>query len=287
MHSAAGRLLGYVVVHRASAVTGTWGGMSVSARLSLSDVCTLARATTLQLALFAIRRGSHHCLVSVPEGATEREQSSQQRGFLEALQPLVAAGLCHIVFTSTDDSLDPPLARRGLAASAAATALVGLEHLGIEPTRATVALHGPTRAGHDAVAALVHHGLRLVAEGDEALKAGVDVALIGGALQAISLREARAARARVLVTLAPTAVTPAARRTLHERGIVLIPDTVAAGGLFVAIDRRSRGLDEREAIAQSFAEADARCRRLLLEPSPRPGEPLAAPQPAGVTSLRG
>ena len=97
VHAESGRFLGYVVVDRA--VPGrTWGGLTVCDDLSLAEACLLARATTRQLAVFDLSPGSHHCVVSVGRDSSGDERATTREQYLAALEPLVEAGLCRIVF---------------------------------------------------------------------------------------------------------------------------------------------------------------------------------------------
>lgn len=274
VHSSSGALLGYAVVDRA-APGRTWGGMTIADHLSLSDVCRLARGTTLQIDLFSIRAGSHHCLVSVAEDAVEAERLRRREEYLESIRPLVERGLCSVLFTTVADAIEASLAGRGLVESATAATLAALEHLDSDVARATIALYRPTDTARDVAAALVERGLRLVTEGDQALHADADVVLVGAPLWSLGLREARAVRRVTLVALGDTAVAPTTERRLHERGVLFVPDAIAAAGRLLVVDLRARGLDERTAMART-SDTVRRLTREVLESAAQRDEPVAA-----------
>ena len=274
VHSRERQLLGYLVINRA--VSGaTWGGMTVASDLTLDDALDLARATDAQIRLFGLHRGTHHGLVVVDARATPRERAEHTDRYLSALLELVRQGYCRIAFTSSERSLEPRLAARGAAGSAAASILAALEHAGEEPSLATIAIHEPTPLATEAAAAAVERGLRLTTVGDGALSADVDVLLVGGARWRARPEEVRAIRAGIVVSLAPVTVGPDAERRLHERGIVLIPYALSGAGLIFALDLRARGLTERSALARTSAMAYDRARELLTE-STLTGESLPA-----------
>ena len=274
VHAPAGEFLGYAVIDRATPRTA-WGAMTICEHLSLEDACSLARSTTLQLALFSIRAGSHHCLMCVADDASEGERSAYRRAYADALRPLVEAGLCRIIFTSEHGRSEPRLARDGMSASAAASALATLEYLRIDPTSATAALYRPGELGRDLRDELVERGVRFLAEGDEALTAGADLVLVDGSPWSLRPHEAVAIRAKAVISLAPVAVSVAAERRLHARGIVLVPETLAAAGAVLAADFAARGRDDAAAVARTFSAVDDRF-RALARLSLRRRQPLAA-----------
>jgi len=273
VHAADGELLGYTVVSRAEAGS-TWGGMTISDRLSLGDALLLSRATALQLDLFGLGRGAHHCLVVTPAGSTARARRAQARAFSAALAPLFDAGLCTITHTSDPDSLQPPATRNALVASLAAVTTAALAHLGRDAASATVAVHEPSPLTRAALPALTERGLRVLVEGDGAWTAGADIVVTGAPVCSLTVEEARAVRAKAVVATGAVAAAPAAENLLHERHIVFVPDALAGAGAVVAAALGVDGVRGRAVLEATFDIVRAELAQ-LLERTLAEGRPLA------------
>ncbi len=274
VHGATGEPLGYAVVDRTLGRAGSWGGLTINPGEQLESVIAQALTTALEIRLFGLKRGSHHCALIAADGLGKRTGAARRREFLDALRPLIDAGICHIVYTRNGNDVEPQLPRQGLIASIAATTLATLEHLQIDRSRASVAVYRPERWAEDAVGRLAEFGLRPLATDSVALATPADVLLLGPSTGSLGLEESNAVRASVLVPLGRLTVTRAAVRRLHERGVVLIPEALAAGGLLVGTDLRARGLDERSALHRTFSTVQDRTRALLGEAT-RSREPLS------------
>ncbi len=99
VHGLSGRLVGYIAIDQ-TRPGGTWGGMTISHELSLADALVLASRTAVALQLFGIPRSAHHCLIVVEPKAGTRERRAQAREYVDALRPIVKAGMCTIVYTN-------------------------------------------------------------------------------------------------------------------------------------------------------------------------------------------
>jgi hypothetical protein len=273
VHSRTSRLLGYCVVDRIAA-GGAFGGLTIASDLGLPDVVRLARVTALQLRLLELRSASHHCLELVEEKSDAATRSTCHDDYLDALRPLVGARLCAITHTLDRGKLEPRMAREGLSASAAAATLAALAHVGVAAERATVALHRPDDAACASAKLIAQQGPRIV-EGDLPLAADADVVLAGAPLAPLERADAGAIQARVIVALGTTSLPASLERHLHEREIVFVPDVLARAGIPLALDLRSRGLDERSAVARTFTTIDERA-RVLLARAAAAGAPLSA-----------
>jgi hypothetical protein len=272
IHSRDGEGLGYAVVDRSSPGPA-WGSASVSGGCSVTEACHLARATTLQLDLYGLRRGAHHCLVNAVAGEAN---GSPVAGFLDTVEPLTQAGIIQIVSPYVDEGV-ADLAAKGLAASATAVVLVVLEHLGIDPSSASVASFRPGSAGRPVMDELVRHGVHHVTRGRAALVTEVDVLIVGAPLWSLGMSTAMTLRARAVVALAPVLATLASQQKLHERRVLFVPEALAAGGRYVALELHDHDhdIDETAAAARTFALAGERCRE-MLRTATRRREMLAA-----------
>jgi hypothetical protein len=261
VHSATGQHLGFVVVDRARP-GASWGALLVASDLSIDDACLLARATTLQLGLFSVPRGSCHFLFTGGDGP-RRVHRAERRAFLEALRPLTHQELCRVVLEDGATGLRPPIARRGLIASAIAATTTALDYSGRSVRGSTLALHCRTPVAREIAAALVDQGLRLLADGDDRLAAEADVVLVGAPFWTLEASDASIVRARVLVALGATRSSLVAEEALHERGVLFVPDAVAAGGRLLALHLMEGGAAEKEALVQTAGVASERLAEIL------------------------
>jgi hypothetical protein len=284
VHSTDGDLLGYQVIDR-SLPRPPLGGLTIGTDETLETAVRLARLTTHQLRLFGIARGSHHNLLLAQAGADATVLARLRQEYVTAVEPIVRARLCQTLFVVSGEEIQPELAGRAAALSAAAAGLTALEHLGVEPTRATVAAESPrSAAALDAARELVRRGVR------PAMRKRPDLLVLSS--------PATGGETDALVVLDVSGPTTPGRsdQQLHDAGVVLVPPTIARAGLPIAVDLRSRGLSEREALAETFRCVRARTRALLdesdvtgdslgtvtrsrtLPPQPLPGE--SEPTPA-------
>jgi hypothetical protein len=261
VHSTAGELLGYSVIDR-SLPRPPLGGLTIGESETLETAVRVARLTTHQLRLFGIGRGSHHNLLLVPAGADATELARLRQEYITAVQPIVQARLCQTLFTLCGDAIEPELARRGAALSAAAAGLTALEYLGLEPTRATVAADAST-AALDAARELVRRGVR------PAMREAPDLVVLG------SPPTGEETEASVVLDVSGPASSGRSEDQLHEAGVVLVPTALAGAGLPIAVDLRSRGLGERAVLAETFKRVRVRTRE-LLEETDATGDSLAA-----------
>ncbi len=274
VHSRTDSLLGYVVIDRAAAARSI-GGLTLAHDLDLEDVVQLASAATLQVRFLGLAAGACHGLVLVEEKTAGGRLRDRLEDFTDALRPLVSAGLCAITYTVHGTRLEPRLAREGLAASTAAAAVSVLRHLGIAQGRATVAVDRPSLAERECLPALAERGLRVVAEGGGALTARADVLIVSRPHWTLDEVAASAIQARSIVTTGRASLTAAVERNLDERRILFVPGTVAGGGILLALDLRSRGLDERTTIVRTFAAVEERA-AAVLQAAASSGRPLSA-----------
>jgi hypothetical protein len=259
VHGQAGKQLGYAVL-RLGRSGKLWGGLTLSSELALPDVRVLAWRTELQLASVGLDRGGHHCLLSVSRCAAPDYQAPLVAEFDEALRPLYRDGTCEIVFTERR-TLEPPMVADAFRACAVAATLAAMENAGLEPRRATVALHRPQQAGTEVMDALTSEGLTPVRPEYPAVSTPVDVLLLDGTPQTLSVAEAYAVRARVLIALGAVMPSAAAMSRLEDRHIVLVSDTWTGAGRFLALDAIRRGLDPDVAIGQAAATIREEVRR--------------------------
>jgi hypothetical protein len=261
VHGGAGDQLGYAAL-RLGTGGGSWGGLSLSTGLGLPDVRVLAWRTELQLAAVGIERGSHHCALSVAPDADAGARAARAVEFARAMQPLFEDGLCEVVFTH-DATLEPPVVAAAFRRCAVSATLAAVEHAGLERRRATVAIHQPARSGDDVVRALTSYGLTPVSYERAPLSTAADVLLLDGNPRSMTISDAHAVRARVIVALTPTLPSAAAMRRLSDRRITLVPDTVIGAGRFLALDLCRRGLGLEAAVRRAGAVADEHIHRLL------------------------
>lgn len=273
VHATDGSALGYAVMDRLI-VGRTWGGITSSEHGTIEEACSLARAATLQMGLHDLRTGSHHCLLSLPVGTDARVHAMRREEFLAALRPLTANGLCTIMYGGKGDGSTGMVARRGLAASASTAVLFALEQLRIERTSATIACPQRTRDVEDVIHALADYGVLTLG----ATHTSADVALLDCPAE-LEPAEVRRLRARAIVPLRPLRLSHGLARSLHECGVLVIPDTAAAAGRFVALDLCDQGLDLESAVRLTCASTRERLRDLLGHGSaagPSLGETLRA-----------
>jgi hypothetical protein len=274
VHASGGDLLGFTAI-RIGTSASVWGGLSVSDRLTVQDVRTIACAATRQLAAFSIPHGGHHCVLTIPAAASVLERARRREQYREALEELSGSRPFRVLFTHDDDELSPTLARSGFVASAAAATLAAVDHLGLERSEATIGIHKPGKLGLEVIAALMQRGLARVDSRTDSLTTRASVLLVDGPLWRVGVREAHAIRAPIVVALATLVTTDAAERRLHDRRLTLVPDTLTGAGRFLAFDFRSKGLDAGSAVERSFSAVEERARALLTAAS-RQGEPLLA-----------
>jgi hypothetical protein len=257
VHSRGGDFLGYFVADRTLG-DSTWGGMTIGPQVALFPTVARARSTTLQLETFGIQRGSHACGLVMDRRMTASEREERREAFLDAIRPIVAVGLCRIVYT-VDGDLKPDLAQSGLGASASAAVLAALDRLDVEVTRATVTVAGHRPAAIGVARACGDCGMRVRL--DASSRDETDVLLVdaeGGALDADAAADVGA---RVVVALDANAVTVGARERLEERGTLVVSETLATAGALIAVDLRARGLSEDGAVARTFSLVADRARR--------------------------
>ena len=272
VHSSSGDVLGYAVVDHA--VPGaTRGGLTVSPELSLTDAVVRARARTLQLRLCGLPGGAHHCVFTHASAGTSR--TAARRAFLDGLAPLAAAGLCDVVFTEDERGARPPLAHGSLVASVTATALSVLEHLAVEPAQATFVLRDPSPAARETALALAELGARELGGPDGTGAEDIDLALVDGPPRPVRLGDPLLVRARAIVLMTTSVPTAAAEAVLDDRGVIVVPETLATAGRTVALDLLERGLDKRSALLRSTARVRRLTTSLLLIAHER-REPLMA-----------
>ncbi len=153
----------------------------------------------------------------------------------------------------------------------AAAALAVLDHLGIPPAGARVAVQGCGQVGQGAALVLARHGVRITAAGDAektlADPSGIDLRIIASAGRSgllpasgtclprddvlatacdvllataiegsISRDNAHRLRCRAVVPGANLAVTPEAERMLAARNVLVVPDFVAGCGGSLAME---------------------------------------------------
>jgi hypothetical protein len=198
--------------------------------------------------------------VTVSRESAATVRSDQIRAFIDALLPLIEAGLCRIVEGEGAPRDDRELALDGTAASACATTLATLRHLSLDASRARVAVHCPGRLGTRVARRLAEYGLRRCGD-EDGLQSETDVLVVDGDYWASEADEA--IRARVVVPLCATEMAAAAAARLHRRGVLVVPQALAAGGGLVAVDLWMRGLDRRDAVGRAFLAAEERMHALL------------------------
>ncbi len=98
--------------------------------------------------------------------------------------------------------------------------------------------------------------------------------VVGGQICSFDSDEARALRAKIVVALGASTVPPAVVKIFHERGVPFVPGALAAGGLFVALDLKARGVGDRRALASDFEAVHAQTASLLGRAAAA-GKPLA------------
>ena len=94
--------------------------------------------------------------------------------------------------------------------------------------------------------------------------------------------EASLLRAALVVTLGATRSSLAAEQLLHQRRIVFVPDTIAAGGRFLALELSEQGAGEEPALEVTATRASERLAEILER---SPGEPLAEAIRAYATAV--
>jgi hypothetical protein len=274
VHSRTGDLLGYAVIDHANA-DRSMGGLTLTHDLSLESAVELARAAMLQIRFLELRSGASHCLALTEEKTTVARLRDRREEFVDALRPLVTAGLCAINYAVHGDRLEPRIARHGLAASTAAATLAVVQELGIAPSRATIAVDTTGPAANECIRAITERGLRVVDGGANPVLARTDIVVVGRPLWSLDAATAQAIRARVIVAPGTPSLTASIERQLDERRILFVPSTVAGGGILHALDLRSRGLDERTAVGRTFAVVEMRA-RAVLEEAAATDRPLSA-----------
>jgi glutamate dehydrogenase/leucine dehydrogenase len=253
-------LLGYAVLDRRGGGPAL-GGLTVVEESPLHRACLLARSTTLQLALHRVSRGSHHCVVAAGEG-TDRERAERKGTFLRAVEPLVLAGVLDIGYRENGTRHGDGLADRALAASLAETLKAVLEHLGVPAPEAKIALGLPPRDARRLAAALGEEGLTAGAGAVE-LGERPDVLVLGDAVTRVGQREAMALDARCVVALAATELLATGERQLRGRGVLYVPETLAASGRALALHLSATGLEGAAVLSQVASRVAERARELL------------------------
>jgi glutamate dehydrogenase/leucine dehydrogenase len=272
VHAADGEPLGYVALRLGTEEGGAWGGACVSERLTVHDARILGARAALQAAVFGLAPGGHHCLVTVPAGTQAAGSPERLQRFGDAVEPIVQAGLCEIVYTE-GDRFEPPAAHLGVLASgiAAATAVTSRRHRG-DPT---VATHEPGTVGAELVRELGRRGFRPLPNRARGMSVEADVLILGGPPAGIGLQEATAFRAGTVLAIAACVPTAQAEQRLHERGILFVPDTLAAGGRLAALRHTRAGAHPIEAAELTGREVAGLLDELLDE-AERRAEPLVA-----------
>jgi glutamate dehydrogenase/leucine dehydrogenase len=155
--------------------------------------------------------------------------------------------------------------------------------MGIHQGRARIALLHRTPLGRAVAEAIAEQGPQVVAEGARALTAHADLLVVAEPLWELGLVEASAARAKAILFVSPPQLMLAAEERLHDRGIVIVPDTLAGAGAVLALHLSARGVDERSALARTSATVGQRTRE-LLDASASASAPLSAVARAAVAA---
>jgi hypothetical protein len=281
VHAFDGRLLGYFVA-QAVRSEGTWGGMTLGP-FGLGEAVVLARRSAAALGLVGLRHAAHHCLCSVPAGATTAERERSRKEYVDALQPLARVGLGRVAFSDDAEELRPTLACAAAVATAEALTLRLLADRAVAEHRGSVALYGTAPLASSVVGSLERRGLSRLCAGESGLGADADVLVVGSSLSELGLAEANAVRAKVVLALGESPPGAPAESRLHERGVTVLPASLVLGGMFAVLDFRARGLDERTALERGVGIARERLDRLAeiaeLERTPLSATVRAAASP--------
>jgi hypothetical protein len=242
VHGDNDHLLGYVVLDQQTGVRA-WASLLAERDLSLDDACLLARTNTLQLGFASIRRGSAQCVV-VGSGL---DGEAHRRAYLDALAPLTEGGALRIVFDGDRDGPRRGIARAGLVASAVAATSAVLRQPRKSSARLTIGEYLPTKLSSEVSSALEHAGMGSRVGGPPGPD-GVDALIVGAPIWSLEALRGALVRTKVIVSLGAVRPSAEVERTMQERGVAFIPDTVTACGRFLApylVDERG----EREDVA--------------------------------------
>lgn len=211
-----GELIGFLYL-APGAVEPALGGLTLRTRIAPEDAMLLGQATRGQLRVLGSPAGAHHCLVSVPDGATRPEVAERAMEALRVLRPLADENVLRVAFTRTEGDLTPAGARAGLIASATAAGRTAIEWLGVEPA-ATAAAGTPLGGAVASALGRPPGGSR------------PDVLLLDAPVTRIARGDESALRGRVIVALGAVALGAALEERLAARGAVLVPDALACCG---------------------------------------------------------
>jgi hypothetical protein len=272
VHAADGEPLGYVALRLGEEEGGAWGGACASERLTVHDARILGARAALQAAVFGLAPGGHHCLVTVPAATQAAGSPGRLQRFGDAVEPIVQAGVCEIIYTE-GDRYEPPAAHLGVLASgiAAATTIASRRR----PGGPTVATHEPGTVGAELVRELGRRGFQTLSNRARGLSMEADVLILGGPPTGIGLQEATALRAGAVVAIGACVPTAQAEQRLHERGVLFVPDTLAAGGRLAALRHVRAGAHPIEAAELTGREVTGLLDE-LLDQAERQHEPLTA-----------
>lgn len=257
-----GRVLGYALIDQ-TRPPPPYGGLTTAPGISLAAAHTLMSSAALQLGLFEVPRAAHHCLLLTSPEMDASEVDDRRSEFLDAIRPLTERGLCRIVYTRDAKTLTPSLAQRGLVASASGATFAALEHLGIDVAGAQLALYREADPGRRLAEQLVRQGMRVVANGEQALRAISDVLVVDGTVWKPDRSRAQNPRARIIVMLGALIGPDSLERPFAGRGILMLPDTITTSGAILAPHLVAEGFDDDGAVAQCFELARSVTHRVL------------------------
>jgi hypothetical protein len=227
VHAESGRLLGYAILDRAAEPPGV-GGRTIGQRIPIEQVCALARASTLQTALFGVPGPTHHCYVIVPDGASPEERERREREFDATVAPAAGGIFTHSDFTVVGGGIVPIETARVTAAVAATVAVAALRAVRDEPRTSTFACESEG-LGQLVRDALADHGLAPAASD----AAEADVRIVSEGPWVTRPHASARTRAEVVVSLDPTSIVSSSNLTFSRRALV-VPDALGGAGRVLA-----------------------------------------------------
>lgn len=268
VHSAAGDVLGYVVIDELRPGR-TLGGIDHADNLSIRDAMLIARSTSMQFRLCGIDRAASHAVICPARG---RNRVSDRAAYLEAVRPLVDARIFDLSYTNDEGVFDPLHARDATVVSAAASVFGLLDHLAMDPGATTYSVPLRTPLAAELSVSLQLAGLT---ERRDGRGNAADIIILDGKSGFLELEAVAATRARGLILLSVLVPTAATEAFLADRGTIVIPHTLATAGRSIALHLSEGETD----LSSTLVRASTRVRRLtasLLDTAKRRGEPLPA-----------
>jgi hypothetical protein len=250
VHAESGRLLGYAVLDRAAEPPGV-GGRALGKRIRIDQVCALARASTLQAALFGLPGPTHYCYVILPDGASDEERALRERDFDATVAPAAGGVFTQSDFTVVGGRIEPIETERATVAVTATVAVAALRAVRGESRGSTFACESEA-LGTLVRQALSEYGLAPAEECDDE---DADVRIASSGLWTARRQPPTRPRPDILVSLDPTTVGSSVELALR-RGALVVPDAVAGAGRVLAPFLRATGVPGAEVASRAAALAE-------------------------------